>query len=108
MCFVIFIYPLIARVVGAPQMISQPVFFHFSLLSTAVWDLPNSRPVYSLMLSSPFHCALQNVYSYWIFFLFAVIINALNVNGNTIMLVYETDDPTLKKTDVSCIQSKDG
>ena len=27
-------------------------FLHFSLFSTAVWDLPNSRPVHSLMLSS--------------------------------------------------------
>ena len=25
---------------------------HFSLFSTAVWDLPNTRPVHSLMLSS--------------------------------------------------------
>ena len=44
---------------------------HFSLFSTALWDLPNSRPVHSLMLSShlflclpcllpPFHCALQD------------------------------------------------
>ena len=27
-------------------------FFHFSLFSTALWDLANSRPVHSLMLSS--------------------------------------------------------
>ena len=27
-------------------------FLHFSLFSTALWDLANSRPVYSLMLSS--------------------------------------------------------
>ena len=27
-------------------------FLHFSLFSTALWDLPNSKPVYSLMLSS--------------------------------------------------------
>ena len=27
-------------------------FVHFSLFSTALWDLPNSRPVHSLMLSS--------------------------------------------------------
>ena len=27
-------------------------FLHFSLFSTALWDLPHSRPVYSLMLSS--------------------------------------------------------
>ena len=39
-------------------------FLHFSLFSTALWDLLNSRPVHSLMLSSlsssPFHCALQD------------------------------------------------
>ena len=27
-------------------------FLHFSQFSTALWDLPNSRPVHSLMLSS--------------------------------------------------------
>ena len=27
-------------------------FLHLNLLSTALWDLPNSRPVHSLMLSS--------------------------------------------------------
>ena len=27
-------------------------FLHFSRFSTALWDLPNSRPVHSLMLSS--------------------------------------------------------
>ena len=27
-------------------------FLHFSLFSTALWDLPNSRPVHSLILSS--------------------------------------------------------
>ena len=27
-------------------------FLHFSLFSTALWDLPNSRPIHSLMLSS--------------------------------------------------------
>ena len=27
-------------------------FLHFSLFSTALWDLPNSRPVHSLMLFS--------------------------------------------------------
>ena len=48
----IVIYPLTARVVGAPQMISQPVFFFFCLFFTALWNLPNSRPVHSLMLSS--------------------------------------------------------
>ena len=49
---IIITYPLIVRVVGAPQLISQPVFLHFSLFSTALWDLANSRPVHSLMLSS--------------------------------------------------------
>ena len=38
---IIVIYPLTGRVVGAPQMIS-----------TALWDLANSRSVHSLMLSS--------------------------------------------------------
>ena len=68
---IIIIYPLTARVVGAPQMISQPVFLRFSLFSTALWDLLNSKPVHSLKLSShlflclllsssPFHCALQD------------------------------------------------
>ena len=44
---------------------------HYSLFSTALWDLANSRPVLFLMLSSnlffclpclfpPFHCALQD------------------------------------------------
>ena len=46
------IYPSTARVVGAPQMISQPISSTFSLFSTALWDLANSRPVHSLMLSS--------------------------------------------------------
>ena len=27
-------------------------FLHFSLFSTALWDLPNTGPVHSLMLSS--------------------------------------------------------
>ena len=32
-------------------------FLHFSLFSTVLWDLANSRPVHSLMLSSHlFHC----------------------------------------------------
>ena len=46
-------------------------FLHFSLFSTAPWDLANSRSVHSPMLfshlfflsalsSSPFHCALQD------------------------------------------------
>ena len=53
---IIIIYPLTARIAGTLQMISQPVFFffsvHFSLFPTALWDLPNSSPVHSLMLSS--------------------------------------------------------
>ena len=32
-------------------------FLHFSMVSTALWDLPSSRPVHSLMLSS--HLFLQ-------------------------------------------------
>ena len=32
--------------------------FHFSLSSTALWDLANSRPVHSLMLSSHFFFCL--------------------------------------------------
>ena len=48
-----FTYRLTARVVGALQMIVRPVFsIFFSLFSTALWDLANSRPVHSLMLSS--------------------------------------------------------
>ena len=47
-----FTYPLTTKIVGAPQIVLRPVFFNFSLFSTAPWDLPNSRPVHSLMLSS--------------------------------------------------------
>ena len=49
---IIIIYSFTARVTGAPQVTSQPVFSFFSLFSTALWDLANSRPVHSLMLSS--------------------------------------------------------
>ena len=35
---------------GAPQMV-QPVSSIFTLFSTALWDLANSRPVHSLMWS---------------------------------------------------------
>ena len=49
---IIIIYPLTESVVGAPQIILQPFFSIFSLFSTALLDLPNSRPVRSLMLSS--------------------------------------------------------
>ena len=48
----IIINRLTARVVGTPQMTLQPVFSIFSLFSTALWDLPNCRPVHSLMSSS--------------------------------------------------------
>ena len=41
------IYPLPAWVVGAPQMISQPVSSIFFLFSTALWDFASSRPVHS-------------------------------------------------------------
>ena len=43
-------YPLTMRVVGTPQITSQ--LLHFSLFSTALWDLVNSWPILSLMLSS--------------------------------------------------------
>ena len=43
---------LTLRVIGAPQMISQPVCSIFPLFSTALCDFANSRPVHSLMLSS--------------------------------------------------------
>ena len=33
-------------------------FLHFSLFSTALWDLPNPKPVHSLMLSSPLFLCL--------------------------------------------------
>ena len=54
---VVVIYPLTARVFGALQMINFASSFfslshHFSLFSTAFWDLANSRPVHSLMPSS--------------------------------------------------------
>ena len=45
------IYPLVVTVVGAPHTISHR-FLHFFLFSTALWDLPNSRPAHSLILSS--------------------------------------------------------
>ena len=46
-----FTYPFTMTVVGAPQMISQPVS-SIDLFSTALWDLANSRPVHALMLFS--------------------------------------------------------
>ena len=52
-----FTYPLTVRVVGAQQMTSQPVSSIF-LLSTALWNFENARPVYSLMLSFHFFFCL--------------------------------------------------
>ena len=49
---IIIISPLTARVVGGTTDDFGTSFLHFSLFSTALWDLPNSRPVHSLMLSS--------------------------------------------------------
>ena len=49
---IIIIYPLTARVVEVPRMISQPVSSIFPLFSTALWDSTNSRFVHSLLLSS--------------------------------------------------------
>ena len=64
---------LTERVVGAPQMTSQPVLpiFFLLLFSTTLWDLANSSPVHflqvvspllllSVLSSSPFHCVLQD------------------------------------------------
>ena len=53
---IIIIYPLTARVVGAPQMILQPVSYIFSLVSTALRDLAHSRPVHFLMSSHLILC----------------------------------------------------
>ena len=47
-----FVYPLTARVVLGTTDDFATSFLHFSLFSTALWDLVNSRPVHSLMLSS--------------------------------------------------------
>ena len=51
---IIIIYPLSARVVGAPQMLSQSLSSIFPLFPTALWDLANLRPVHYLMLFSHF------------------------------------------------------
>ena len=67
---IIIIYPLTARVVGAPKMISQPVFCIFSCsplpsrtCRTPGLSIPDvvfpPLPV-SALSSSPFHCALQD------------------------------------------------
>ena len=47
-----FTYPLTAGVVGTPQTTSQPVSSIFSVFSTALWDLANSRPVHTKTLLS--------------------------------------------------------
>ena len=57
---IITINPLTARVVGAPRMILPPVFFIFPLFPTDLWDLPNSRPAHSLMLSSHLFLCLHS------------------------------------------------
>ena len=51
---IVIIYPLTMRVVGAKTDDFATSFLHFSLFPTALWDLENSRPVQSLMLSSHF------------------------------------------------------
>ena len=48
---IIIINPLTTRVVGAPDDFATS-FLHSSLFFTALWDLPNSRHVHSLMLFS--------------------------------------------------------
>ena len=57
---IIIIYPSTARVVGAPGDFVTS-FLHFSMFSTALWDLLNSRPVHSLMLSSTFN-VIQTIF----------------------------------------------
>ena len=48
---IIIIYPLPTSHWGTTDDFT-PSFLHFSLFSTALWDLANSRPGHSLMLSS--------------------------------------------------------
>ena len=67
---IIIIYPLTMRVIGAPQMISQPVFSIFSCSQCPLGlgklqACPFSDVVFlhlplSALSSSPFHCALQD------------------------------------------------
>ena len=66
---IIIISPLTTRVVGAPQMISQPVssfflVFHCPLGLAELWACPFPDVVFlslmSALSSSPFHCALQD------------------------------------------------
>ena len=61
-------YPFTARVVGAPQMTSQPVFSIFSVLYcplelgelyTSTRDVVFPPFFLSALSSPPFHCALQ-------------------------------------------------
>ena len=48
-----FTCPLTARIVGPLQVHDfTTTSLHFSLFSTALWDLANSRPVHSLVMSS--------------------------------------------------------
>ena len=54
--FFFFFCLLTARVVRAPEMISQSVSSIFSVFYTALWDLANSRPVHFLMLHSHLFC----------------------------------------------------
>ena len=67
---IIIIYPLIARIVGAPQMTSQPVssIFPCPPLPSGTWRTPGLSipscclPTYSsaCLVFFPFHCALQD------------------------------------------------
>ena len=67
---IIIIYPLTARVTGAPQMISQLVSSIFSVLHCPLGlgelqanPFPNvvfPSLLLSALSSSPFHCALQD------------------------------------------------
>ena len=51
---IIIIYPLTARVVWGTTDDFATSFLLFPLFFTALWDLANSRPVHSLMLSAHF------------------------------------------------------
>ena len=53
---VIIIYSLTARVVWGTTDDFTTSFLQFSLLSTALWDLANSRPVHSLKSFNLFLC----------------------------------------------------
>ena len=60
---IIIINPLTARVVGAPQMTLQPVFFSIfpcSPLPSAFLNVVFPPLPFSALSSSPFHCALQD------------------------------------------------